>query len=211
MSTCVRDFKNSHFSKGGRQWYAGWPPQGGREEICSFYYVRMRNFGGWNTLWRGFMLTLIWPFEKEANEGIESLQFAIVFIKTTHQFFDGPPYKSVNSWNHGRTCSFRIQNYIIKILPCFATNQLRSSLHLQPNFSNSQHTTTTKIEYIEISQYSQARQFQLLQIRGNVRNGLKCFLNKYLMFSEKFSEIFCENSTRILDCHIQGAKYLDTA
>ena len=30
------------------------------------------------------------PFEKEANEGIEDLQSAIVFIKPTQQFFDGP-------------------------------------------------------------------------------------------------------------------------
>ena len=54
------------------------------------------------------------PFEKEANEGIKDLPSAIVFIKTTHRFFDGPFYKSVNSWNQGRSCSFRIQNYINK-------------------------------------------------------------------------------------------------
>ena len=43
------------------------------------------------------MLKLIFPFEKEANEGNVDLQSALVFIKTTHQFFDGPPYKSLNS------------------------------------------------------------------------------------------------------------------
>ena len=64
MSTCVCDFKNSIFSKRDRQWYAGWPPQRGREEGCSFYYKRMRTFGGWDTLWRGFMLKSMLSFWK---------------------------------------------------------------------------------------------------------------------------------------------------